>query len=77
MMVADLTKLVRKARQEAMYLRWQTSGSTTADAIEEMASKVEAILNTYQYQIPVRPGDSRGQGWRVSSFFMFAGLHAR
>lgn len=76
-MAADLTKLIRKARNEAMYMRWQSDGSAVADALEDMAKEVEKVMNKYSYTVTTRPGDSRGLGWRTSSYWLFAGFHAR
>lgn len=76
-MAADFTKLIRKARQEALHMRWNTGGSSAADALEDMAKEVEKILNKYNYTVTMRPGDSRGLGWRTSPYGLFAGFHAR
>lgn len=77
-MAAELSKLVRKARNEAMYMRFQTQGNAAADALEDMAREVEKILNKYSYTVTLRPGDSRGLGaWRVAPYGLFAAFHAR
>lgn len=76
-MAADLTRLIRKARSEAVYARVYTGSSVVADALEDMAGEVEKILNTYHYTVTIRPGDSRGLGFRVSPYGLFASFHAR
>lgn len=73
----ELSKIVRKARTEAMYIRWQSQGSAVADALDDMAQEVEKVLNKYNYAVKMRPGDCRGGGWRVSAYGLFASLHAR
>lgn len=76
-MVADLTRIIRKARAEAVYARVYSGSSAVADALEDMAQEIEKALNKYNYTVVIRPGDSRGLGFRISPYGLFASLHAR
>lgn len=75
-MVADVQKLMRKLRSEANYQRWNNN-SAAADLMEEVAMSLDNIMNKYDIHTQLRPGDSRGQGWRLNRWFGFQLVHLR
>lgn len=66
LLINDLTRLVRRMRNEARY------NGTVADVLNESADAIEKLLNKYNHVVVYRPGDVRSGGWRMSPWLGLA-----